>query len=87
MTSAQTAVQICGKGEKMPNYHVGCGWSGIFAGTLNQKGDMWRNKSDVTSEALCAAAHYLLFDEKEFRFQHKDKWYTMRVEEMEGGEE
>lgn len=47
----------------MAEYHVGCGWSGIFAGTLNkanQSGTQtWRNKSDVTDEAICAVAQYL----------------------------
>ena len=45
----------------MANYHVGCGIAGIYAGTLKPSGDEWRNKSDVTHEALCAVAQYLLF--------------------------
>ena len=44
---------------------------------------LWRNKSDVTHEALCAVAQHLLFEEKEFRFQHKDEWYVMKIERME----
>lgn len=71
----------------MAEYHVGCGAFGIYAGTLNKNGDMWRNKSDVTHEALCAVAQHLLFDGKEFRFQHKNKWYVMRIEELEGGQD
>lgn len=47
----------------MAEYHVGCGWSGIFAGTLNKKTkngiQTWRNKSDVTEEAIGAVAQYL----------------------------
>ena len=31
----------------MPEYHVGWGIYGIYAGTLNKKGDMWLRKSDV----------------------------------------
>ncbi len=65
----------------MAEYHVGCGLAGIYAGTLNSKGDTWRNKSDVTHEALCAVAQYLLFGDKEFGFQYKDQWYVMRIEE------
>lgn len=42
----------------MADYHVGCGFAGIYAGTLMPKKDgkpqMWRNKSDVTDEAICA---------------------------------
>ena len=44
------------KGGRMAEYHVGCGLAGIYAGTLNPKGETWRNKSDVTHEALCAVA-------------------------------
>lgn len=68
----------------MADYHVGCGAFGIYAGTLNKKGDMWRNKSDVTNEVLCAAAQHLMFNHKEFHVQYKDKWYVMRIEELEG---
>lgn len=68
----------------MAEYHVGCGLAGIYAGTLKQNGKEWRNKSDVTNEALCAAAQYLLFNDKEFRFQHNGKWYVMHIDEMGG---
>lgn len=71
----------------MANYHVGCGLAGIYAGTLKTNGEEWRNKTDVTHEALCAVAQYLLFQGKEFRFQHKNKWYVMRIEEMGGKDE
>lgn len=64
----------------MPEYHVGCGITGIFAGTLNKKGDMWRTKSEVTAEVLGSAAQHLLFNKTEFRFQYKDKSYVMKVE-------
>lgn len=69
----------------MADYHVGAGLFGIYAGTLNPKGDTWRNKSEVTKEALGATAQYLLENEKEYRFQRKsdEKWYVLKVEEME----
>lgn len=45
----------------MPNYHVGCGIFGIYAGTLEPKNpNLWRNKSDVTDEAICAVRDYLM---------------------------
>lgn len=44
----------------MVEYHVGCGAFGIYAGTLKPNGIEWRNKSDVTDEAISAAAQYLL---------------------------
>jgi len=69
----------------MAEYHVGCGIARIYAGTLKSNGDEWRNKSDVTHEALCAVAQHLLFNGKEFRFKHKDQWYVMRIEEFEEG--
>lgn len=31
----------------MADYHVGCGIFEIYAGTLNKKGDLWKNKSMV----------------------------------------
>ena len=68
----------------MADYHVGRGLARIYAGTLKQNDTLWRNKSDVTNEALCAAAQYLLFNDKEFRFEHKGKMYVMHIDEMEG---
>jgi len=69
----------------MAEYHVGAGLFGIYAGTLNPKGDIWRNKSEVTHEALCASAQYLLDNDKEFWFQRKadGKWFAMRISEIE----
>ena len=65
----------------MAEYHVGCGAFGIYAGTLEPRNKtLWRNKSDVTHEALCVVAQYLLFEGKEFRFQHKGEQYVMRIE-------
>lgn len=47
----------------MVEYHIGCGLTGIYAGTLNPKTkdgyQTWRNKSDVTEEAIAAVAQYL----------------------------
>lgn len=69
----------------MADYHVGAGLFGIYAGTLNPKGDTWRNKSEVTKEALGAAAQYLQENDKEFRFKRKsdEKWYVMKVFELQ----
>lgn len=64
----------------MAEYHVGCGLAGIYAGTLNPKGDTWRNKSNVTNEALCAAAQYLLSNKKEFHFTLNDGEYVMCIQ-------
>ena len=69
----------------MADYHVGAGLFGIYAGTLNPKGDTWRNKSEVTKEALSSVAIYLLDNKKEFRFQRRSdgKWFVLEVAEIE----
>ena len=68
----------------MTEYHVGCGAFGIYAGTLNKRGDMWRNKSDVTDECLSASAQYLMEQGVFFKFNYKGKTYMMTVKESEG---
>lgn len=69
----------------MAEYHVDAGLFGIYAGTLNPKGNTWRNKSEVTMEALRASAVYLLENNKEYQFQRKSdgKWFAMRISEIE----
>ena len=71
----------------MAEYHVHAGLFGIYAGTVNPKGDTWRNKSEVTREALSAAAQFLLENEKEYRFQRNsdEKWYVLKVVKLEEG--
>ena len=74
------------KGDRtMPEYHVGCGFTGIFAGTLNKKGDMWRTKSEVTAEVLGSAAQHLLFNKTEFRFECNGRHYVLKVERWKDG--
>lgn len=46
--------------KKSPEYHVGCGLFGIYAGTLMPNGCVWRNKSDVTDEALASVRDYMV---------------------------
>ena len=67
----------------MAEYHVGCGITGIYAGTLNKKGDMWINKSLVTDEVLSCAFDYLYTNEKEFRATVNDVKYAMRIVPIE----
>ena len=66
----------------MSEYHVGCGAFGIYAGTLNKNKTMWKNKSEVTNEALDAVAQYLLQENVVMDFNYKDKKYTLKVEEV-----
>ena len=42
----------------MPQYHVGCGLAGIYAGTISKSG-VWKVKNDVTDEAIYAVADYM----------------------------
>ena len=67
----------------MAEYHVGCGAFGIYAGTLKLNGIEWRNKSDVTDEAISAAAQYLLQHDESMEFTYKDKRYRLGVIEVD----
>ncbi|MBR4315176.1 MAG: hypothetical protein IKP66_09730 [Lachnospiraceae bacterium] len=67
----------------MAEYHVGCGITGIFAGTLNKKGEMWVNKSDVTDEAINAVAQFLLEHEEALEFDYQGKRYRLAVTQAE----
>lgn len=63
----------------MAKYHVGCGLSGIYAGTLMKNGIMWLNKSIVTREALSASAQYLLEQGLFYKFEYRGKKYRMTI--------
>lgn len=67
----------------MAEYHVGCGAFGIYAGTLKSNGIEWRNKSDVTDEAISATAQYLLQHNESKLFIYKDKLYRLGATEVE----
>lgn len=67
----------------MTKYHVGCGAFGIYAGTLKPNGIEWRNKSDVTDEAISATAQYLLQHDESMEFTYKDKRHRLGVAEVE----
>ncbi len=71
----------------MANYHVGCGIAGIYAGTLNKKGDMWVNRSDVTEEAIKTVAQFLLEHEEAMEFDYHGNRYRLEVNEIKAGSE
>lgn len=71
----------------MAKYHVGCGITGIFAGTINKTSTKWVNKSDVTHEALCAVAQFLLEHEESMHFEYQGKDYILNVELQESEEQ
>lgn len=61
----------------MAEYHVACGFAGIYAGTVKPNGFEWRNKSLVTDEALCAVRDYLMGEFiKEDKTQGGYEWKT-----------
>ena len=66
----------------MAQYHVGCGLTAIYAGTLNKKGDMWLHKSNVTDEAFNAVAQYCLDHNEAMNFNYKGKRYRLAVTEI-----
>lgn len=68
----------------MAEYHVGCGITEIFAGTLRKRGDRWLNKSIVTDEACSAVAQFLMDRDESFVFKRDGKQYRLFVQEMEG---
>lgn len=71
----------------MANYHVGCGITGIFVGTLNKTSTMWVNKSDVTDEAINAVAQFLLEHEEAMEFSYHGKRYRLEVNKIKAESE
>lgn len=65
---------------KTPEYHVGCGLFGnIYAGTLSTPRkdglQMWRNKSDVTDEAIeSVMGHFITEMEKDDKTKLEKAW-------------
>lgn len=66
----------------MADYHVACGLFGIYAGVLRNEHE-WKDKSDVTREAIDAVSGYLLENNKESKFSFNGKQYVLRVLEDE----
>lgn len=71
----------------MAEYHVGCGIARIYAGTLNKKGNLWTNKSDVTDEAVSAVAQYLLERGEALEFDYRGGRYRLAVSRWEADKE
>ena len=69
----------------MAAYHIGCGITAIWAGTLNKAGDKWSNKSEVTDEACSAVAQWLLQEDKSMTFYYKGELYVLHVDKMDKG--
>ena len=71
----------------MSEYHVRCGIFGIYAGTLKSNGCEWRNKPEVTKEALDSVEQYLFQNNKELRFSKDGKKYSMCIVEKRDDEQ
>lgn len=63
----------------MAEYHVGCGITAIYAGTLNKNKNMWVNKSDVTDEAFRSVAQYCIEHGEALEFDYEGKRYRLAV--------
>lgn len=66
----------------MAEYHVGCGITAIYAGTLNKNKTMWVNKSNVTDEAFTAVAQYCVDHNEAMNFDYNGKRYRLAVSEV-----
>lgn len=64
-------------------YSIGCGLAGIYAGVLKPNGEEWKEKTDVTKDALAAVAQHLIDFNTEFRFTYKGKNMVLKVVEEE----
>ena len=71
----------------MAEYHVGCGIFGIYAGTITEDKRRWVRKSEVTDEALSAAAQYLLQEKKCLVFDYHGEKYRLSVTKLEAAGE
>lgn len=60
----------------MAEYHVGCGFAGIYAGTLNKDKTKWVNKSDVTREAYLAVFQHIKEDMEAHKKHERTDGYT-----------
>lgn len=63
----------------MAQYHVGCECGAIYAGPYRKNKTDWRNKSNVTGEAINAVALYLAEYEQTVNFKYLGKWYRLSV--------
>lgn len=64
-------------------YSIGCGLFGIYAGVLKPNGEEWKEKTDVTKDAMGAVAQHLIDFNTEFRFTYKGKNMVMKVVESD----
>lgn len=64
----------------MTKYSIGCGLFGIYAGVLKPNGTEWKEKTDVTIDAMGAVAQHLIDYGTEFRFEYKGKKMKLKVE-------
>lgn len=66
-------------------YHVACGLTSIVAGTVKRidgNETEFKDRNDVTDEAISAVAQYLLQHRIRMKFKYQDKWYALGVEEI-----
>ena len=64
-------------------YSIGCGIFRIYAGILKKNGTEWKDKTDVTEEAISAVAQHLIDFDTEFQFTYKGKNMILKVVKAE----
>ena len=60
-------------------FHVGCGAHHIYGGVTNRSGTVWKEKKDVTADALAAVAQYLVTNDDVFYFVFEGQHYVLRT--------
>ena len=70
----------------MSEIHVGCGNFGIYAGKVRVQRDgrkYWGDRTNVTREAIGAAAKFLLDTNLEYIFDSNGRSYALLVREID----
>ena len=61
-------------------YSIGCGLFGIYAGVLKPNGREWKDKTEVTLDAMGAVAQHMIDHGGVFRFEYQGKKMVLKVE-------
>lgn len=62
-------------------YSIGCGNFGIYAGILKPNGREWKDKTEVTLDAVGAVAQHMIDHGGVFRFEYRGKKMVLKVED------
>lgn len=62
-------------------YSIGCGNFGIYAGILKPNDREWKDKTEVTLDAMGAVAQHMVEHPGVFRFEYQGKKMVLKVED------